>query len=159
MAVRHRASLGVCRPLRRRLSRPIVDAQQARRQQQREHLAQAHPVTITAARSRYSSLPAPGRGSIPKMLVSVLIRIDCRRTSGREPGADDGVLRCGHPPAASAAVLEAEGGLLSGMGSGRIWMEMSNTDEAEVRWLGAKVEALGGEPEAPGHEAVPMGRD
>ena len=38
-------------------------------------------------------------------------------------------------------------------------MEMSTTDEAGVRWLGAKVEALGGEPEAPGHEVVPIGRD
>ena len=38
-------------------------------------------------------------------------------------------------------------------------MEMSTTDEAGVRWLGAKVEALGGELEAPGHEVVPIGRN
>ena len=43
-------------------------------------------------------------------------------------------------------MLEAEDGLLSAMGEGRIWMEMSTTDEAEVRRLGKKVSALGGEP-------------
>ena len=43
-------------------------------------------------------------------------------------------------------MLEAEDGLLSGMTPGKIWMEMSTTDEAEVRRLGEKVSALGGEP-------------
>ena len=60
--------------------------------------------------------------------------------------AADAVITCLPSPAASAAVLEAEGGLLSAMGEGKIWMEMSTTDEAEVRRLGAKVIALGGEP-------------
>jgi len=36
--------------------------------------------------------------------------------------------------------------MLAAMGEGKIWMEMSTTDEAEVRRLGAKVSALGGEP-------------
>ena len=60
--------------------------------------------------------------------------------------AADVVITCLPTPAASAAVLEAGDGLLSAMGEGRIWMEMSTTDEAEVRRLGAKVSALGGEP-------------
>ena len=58
----------------------------------------------------------------------------------------DAVITCLPTPAASAAVLEAEDGLLPAMGEGRIWMEMSTTDEAEVRRLGEKVVALGGEP-------------
>ena len=58
----------------------------------------------------------------------------------------DAVITCLPTPAVSAAVLEAEDGLLSAMGEGRIWMEMSTTDEAEVRRLGEKVSALGGEP-------------
>ena len=58
----------------------------------------------------------------------------------------DAVITCLPTPAASAEVLEAEDGLLSGMGPGKIWMEMSTTDEAEVRRLGEKVAALGGEP-------------
>ena len=58
----------------------------------------------------------------------------------------DAVITCLPTPAASAAVLEAGDGLLAAMGEGRIWMEMSTTDEAEVRRLGEKVSALGGEP-------------
>ena len=58
----------------------------------------------------------------------------------------DAVITCLPTPAASAAVLEAGDGLLSAMGEGKIWMEMSTTDEAEVRRLGKKVSALGGEP-------------
>ena len=58
----------------------------------------------------------------------------------------DAVITCLPTPAASADVLEAEDGLLSAMGEGKIWMEMSTTDEAEVRRLGEKVVALGGEP-------------
>ena len=60
--------------------------------------------------------------------------------------AADAVITCLPTPAASAAVLEPEDGLLSAMGEGRIWMEMSTTDEAEVRRLGERVSALGGEP-------------
>ena len=60
--------------------------------------------------------------------------------------AADAVITCLPTPTASAAVLESEDGLLSAMGEGRIWMEMSTTDEAEVRRLGEKVSALGGEP-------------
>ena len=60
--------------------------------------------------------------------------------------AADAVITCLPTPAASASVLEAEDGLLAAMGEGRIWMEMSTTDEAEVRRLGEKVSALGGEP-------------
>ena len=59
--------------------------------------------------------------------------------------AADVVITCLPTPAASAAVLEAEDGLLSAMGEGKIWLEMSTTDEAEVRRLGEKVGALGGE--------------
>ena len=67
-------------------------------------------------------------------------------TPARMMEAADAVITCLPTPAASAAVLEAGDGLLSAMGEGRIWMEMSTTDEAEVRRLGEKVSALGGEP-------------
>jgi 3-hydroxyisobutyrate dehydrogenase len=53
------------------------------------------------------------------------------------------LITCLPSPAASAAVLEAQDGLLSGLSSGKIWAEMSTTDEAEVKRLGAKVEAQG----------------
>ncbi|HCH81215.1 MAG TPA: 3-hydroxyisobutyrate dehydrogenase, partial [Acidimicrobiaceae bacterium] len=50
----------------------------------------------------------------------------------------DLVITCLPSPAASAAVMEAEDGLLAGFGSGKIWAEMSTTDEAEGKRLGAK---------------------
>jgi len=55
----------------------------------------------------------------------------------------DAVITCLPSPAASAAVMEAEDGLLKGLSEGKIWMEMSTTDEAEVKRLGAMVEKLG----------------
>ena len=58
----------------------------------------------------------------------------------------DAVITCLPNPAASASVLEAGDGLLPAMAAGKIWMEMSTTDEAEVRRLGEKVAARGGEP-------------
>jgi len=54
------------------------------------------------------------------------------------------VITCLPSPAASAAVMEAEDGILAGMTPGKIWMEMSTTDEAEVKRLGALVHAKGG---------------
>jgi len=58
----------------------------------------------------------------------------------------DLVITCLPNPAASAAVMEAEDGILAGMRPGLIWAEMSTTDEAEVKRLGALVTAKGGEP-------------
>ena len=60
--------------------------------------------------------------------------------------AVDAVITCVPTPTASAAVLEAEDGLLSTMREGQIWMEMSTTDDGEVCRLGEKVRALGGAP-------------
>ncbi len=57
--------------------------------------------------------------------------------------ACEAVITCLPSPAASAAVMEAEDGLLQGLSDGKIWMEMSTTDEAEVIRLGAMVEQLG----------------
>ncbi len=58
--------------------------------------------------------------------------------------AVDLVITCLPSPAASAAVMEAEDGILAGLAPGKIWAEMSTTDEAEVKRLGALVEAKGG---------------
>ncbi|AAV96100.1 NAD(P)-dependent oxidoreductase [Ruegeria pomeroyi] len=53
----------------------------------------------------------------------------------------DAVITCLPSPAASAAVM-AE--MLPEVGPGKIWMEMSTTDEAEVKRLGEQVIARGG---------------
>lgn len=59
--------------------------------------------------------------------------------------ACDIIITCLPSPAASAAVMEADDGILAGLGAGKIWAEMSTTDEAEVTRLGAKVAATGAE--------------
>lgn len=51
------------------------------------------------------------------------------------------VITCLPSPAASAAVMDE---MLPEVGPGKIWLEMSTTDEAEVRRLGAEVIARGG---------------
>ena len=55
--------------------------------------------------------------------------------------ACDAVITCLPSPAASAAVMDE---MLPHVGPGKIWMEMSTTDEAEVKRLGAEVIARGG---------------
>lgn len=60
--------------------------------------------------------------------------------------ACDLVITCLPSPAASAAVMEAEDGILEGLSEGKIWAEMSTTDEAEVKRLGALVRQAGADP-------------
>ncbi len=55
----------------------------------------------------------------------------------------DLLITCLPSPAASAAVLEAEDGILAGLSEGKVWAEMSTTDQAEVLRLGEKVKAVG----------------
>ena len=57
--------------------------------------------------------------------------------------AVDLTITCLPSPAASAAVMEAEDGILAGLAPGKVWAEMSTTDEAEVKRLGALVAAKG----------------
>ncbi|MGB1933163.1 MAG: NAD(P)-dependent oxidoreductase [Candidatus Puniceispirillaceae bacterium] len=56
----------------------------------------------------------------------------------------DILITCLPSPSISAQVLEAEDGLLAGFGAGKIWAEMSTTDETEIHRLAAKISALGG---------------
>jgi 3-hydroxyisobutyrate dehydrogenase len=53
------------------------------------------------------------------------------------------VITCLPSPAASAAVVEGRDGLLEGLGPGKVWLEMSTTDAAEIRRLAARVAATG----------------
>ncbi|MEM7471308.1 MAG: NAD(P)-dependent oxidoreductase [Pseudomonadota bacterium] len=57
--------------------------------------------------------------------------------------ACDIVITCLPHPTISAAVVEGKDGLLEACGPGKIWLEMSTTDEAEIKRLGAKVIATG----------------
>jgi 3-hydroxyisobutyrate dehydrogenase len=56
----------------------------------------------------------------------------------------DIVITCLPSPAASRAVLESADGVIAGLAPGKVWLEMSTTDQAEVRRIGALVEARGG---------------
>ena len=60
--------------------------------------------------------------------------------------ACDIIITCLPSPAASAAVLEAEDGIIAGLSEGKVWMEMSTTDEAEIKRLAQKVLDAGAEP-------------
>lgn len=55
----------------------------------------------------------------------------------------DVIITCLPSPAISAAVLEAEDGVLAGLSKGKIWAEMSTTDEQEIYRLGALVANTG----------------
>ena len=60
--------------------------------------------------------------------------------------ACDTIITCLPSPAACSEVMEADDGILAGLSAGKVWMEMSTTDEAEVRRMGALVQAVGAEP-------------
>ncbi len=57
--------------------------------------------------------------------------------------ACDLIITCLPSPAISAAVMEDADGVLAGLAPGKLWLEMSTTDEAEVKRLGALVAAKG----------------
>ena len=55
----------------------------------------------------------------------------------------DIVITCLPSPAATATVMESPDGVLAGLSPDKIWLEMSTTDEAEVKRLAPLVEAKG----------------
>ena len=57
--------------------------------------------------------------------------------------AVDILITCLPSPAASATVMEAPDGVLAGLAPGKVWLEMSTTDQAEARRLAARVAAAG----------------
>lgn len=60
--------------------------------------------------------------------------------------ATDLIITCLPSPAVCATVMEAADGVLAGLSEGKFWAEMSTTDEAEVKRLGALVSGKGGVP-------------
>ncbi len=55
----------------------------------------------------------------------------------------DVIITCLPSPGISAAVIEADDGIIAGLATGKIWAEMSTTDTAEVQRLGQLVNATG----------------
>lgn len=56
----------------------------------------------------------------------------------------DLIITCLPSPAASAMVMESEDGVIAGLSQGKIWLEMSTTDDSEIIRLGKIVESKGG---------------
>ena len=56
------------------------------------------------------------------------------------------IITCLPSPAVVSDVMEAEDGVIAGLAPGKTWLEMSTTDESEVRRLAALVEATGAVP-------------
>lgn len=57
--------------------------------------------------------------------------------------ACDVVITCLPSPAVCSHVMEAEDGVIAGIKDGAVWLEMSTTDEAEIRRIAEKVQAKG----------------
>lgn len=55
----------------------------------------------------------------------------------------DMIFTCLPSPAACAQVMEADDGVIAGLSAGKIWLEMSTTDNAEVKRLAGLVESVG----------------
>jgi 3-hydroxyisobutyrate dehydrogenase len=65
-------------------------------------------------------------------------------SSPRELAVKSGlVITCLPSPAISARVLEQPGGVLEGLSGNKLWLEMSTTEEGEVRRLGERVMRTG----------------
>ncbi len=57
--------------------------------------------------------------------------------------AADLIITCLPSPAVVSSVMEAQDGVIAGLAPGKIWLEMSTTDEAEVKRLAERVQAGG----------------
>src|SRR5580700_3349225 len=80
----------------------------------------------------------------PQRVASFVTRGAKSASSPRELAAGvDLVITCLPSPAVSAQVMEQPDGVLAGLAPGKIWLEMSTTDQAEARRLAARVEELG----------------
>ena len=56
------------------------------------------------------------------------------------------IITCLPSPKVCSEVMESKDGVLAGLSKGKIWLEMSTTDEAEIRRIGALVEVVGALP-------------
>lgn len=55
----------------------------------------------------------------------------------------DLIFTCLPSPTACSQVMEAENGVIAGLSEGKIWLEMSTTDESEIKRLAKRVESIG----------------
>ncbi|NKC12010.1 MAG: NAD-binding protein [Gammaproteobacteria bacterium] len=77
------------------------------------------------------------------LLAGGAARAESPKTMARACGV---IITCLPSPKASDAVMHGPDGILAGLSAGKLWMEMSTTDEGEVQRLGAEVMAKGAMP-------------
>ncbi len=98
------------------------------------------------------SLLRNGVDLVVRDLDDTVVRSFTDRGSGRASSPKelaercDVVITCLPSPAVCAAVMEADDGVLAGLREGKVWLEMSTTDESEVRRLANLAEARGATP-------------
>ena len=83
-----------------------------------------------------------------KELVNEFIKRGAHSGSSPKEMAEDCnvIITCLPSPKICSEVMESKDGVLAGLSKGKIWLEMSTTDEAEIRRIGALVEVVGALP-------------
>lgn len=82
-----------------------------------------------------------------ELMASFVARGATATTSPRDLAEQaDIIVTCLPSPSICAEVMEAADGVIAGLSDGKIWMEMSTTDETEIRRLAPLVEATGATP-------------
>ena len=83
-----------------------------------------------------------------KDLVNEFIKRGAHSGSSPKEMAEDCnvIITCLPSPKICSEVMESKDGILAGLSKGKIWLEMSTTDEAEIRRIGALVEVVGALP-------------
>ena len=83
-----------------------------------------------------------------KDLVNEFVKRGAHSGSSPKEMAEDCnvIITCLPSPKICSEVMESKYGVLAGLSKGKIWLEMSTTDEAEIRRIGALVEVVGALP-------------
>ena len=83
-----------------------------------------------------------------KDLVNEFVKRGAQSGSSPKEMAEDCnvMITCLPSPKICSEVMESKDGVLAGLSKGKIWLEMSTTDEAEIRRIGALVEVVGALP-------------
>ena len=83
-----------------------------------------------------------------KDLVNEFVKRGAHSGSSPKEMAEDCnvMITCLPSPKICSEVMESKDGVLAGLSKGKIWLEMSTTDEAEIRRIGALVEVVGALP-------------
>ena len=82
---------------------------------------------------------------LDKNLVSDFVNRGAKSENSPKEMAEncDVIITCLPSPKACSEVMESFNGVLEGLSKGKIWLEMSTTDEAEIRRIGALVNKAG----------------